>query len=223
MFSDDTFEFLKNLAKHNEREWFDAHKSDYERDVREPALEFIEAMAPAMQKISPHFPAVAKKVGGSMMRPYRDTRFSHDKTPYKTNIGIQFRHDGGKDVHAPGYYIHIALDECFVGVGLWRPPTPVLTQIRQAIDSDPKGWQKAKKALFQHYQPHADDSLKRAPKGFAEEHPFIDDLKLKSHLGTVKLTKKDVVSRAFIDEVERYFNEATLYMRFLCQAVGVAF
>ena len=86
----------------NERDWFEAHRADYERFVLEPALALISEMDEIVRLISPHYRGVAKKVGGSLMRIYRDTRFGHDKTPYKTNIGIQFRHENAKDVHAPG-------------------------------------------------------------------------------------------------------------------------
>ncbi len=102
-----TIPFLKMLVKNNSREWFHENKANYELVIREPALDFIKAMAPELEKISPHFRALPKKVGGSLMRVYRDTRFAKDKTPYKTNIGIQFRHELGKDVHAPGFYLHI--------------------------------------------------------------------------------------------------------------------
>src|SRR5436190_4266885 len=94
--------FLEDLRFHNERDWFEAHKDNYERDVRGPALAFIDAMAPRLAMISPELVAAAQKVGGSLMRIHRDIRFARDKTPYKTNLGIQFRHAAGKDVHAPG-------------------------------------------------------------------------------------------------------------------------
>ena len=112
MFSKKTIAFLKELSKHNNRDWFNENKQRYEDEVRTPALEFIESMAPALRRISPYFDASAKKVGGSLMRVYRDTRFGEDKTPYKTNIGIHFRHVRAKDVHAPGFYVHIEPTEC---------------------------------------------------------------------------------------------------------------
>ena len=94
-FTSDLIGFLEDLRFHNEREWFKANSDRYERHVREPALDFIAAMAPRLEKISPHLTAVPKKVGGSLMRIHRDVRFSKDKTPYKTNLGIQFRHSAG--------------------------------------------------------------------------------------------------------------------------------
>ena len=105
--------FLRDLKANNNRDWFNAHKPDYEQLVREPALGFISAMGPPLAKFAPMFVAVPRKSGGSLMRVYRDTRFSRDKTPYKTNVGIQFRHEYGKDVHAPGYYFHIDPDQVF--------------------------------------------------------------------------------------------------------------
>ncbi|MGL5666818.1 MAG: TIGR02453 family protein, partial [Shewanella sp.] len=97
-----SLDFLKLLALNNSRDWFKAHQDEYESKVRTPALRFIEQIQPDIVAISPRLTAVAKKVGGSLMRPQRDSRFSNDKTPYKTNVGIQFRHFQGKDVHAPG-------------------------------------------------------------------------------------------------------------------------
>jgi uncharacterized protein (TIGR02453 family) len=140
MFSKATFAFLDELAANNDRAWFEANKPRYEELVREPALEFIAAMAVPLAKFAPHFRAEPRKMGGSLMRVFRDTRFSRDKTPYKTNIGIQFRHELGKDVHAPGFYLHIATDECFFGAGSWHPEADLLGRIRDHITENPKRW-----------------------------------------------------------------------------------
>ena len=99
--------FLEDLRDNNNRPWFRANKDRYECEVLEPCLSFIRAFSPRLRKISPFFVASDERVGGSLMRVYRDTRFGKDKTPYKTNVGIQFRHELGGDVHAPGFYIHI--------------------------------------------------------------------------------------------------------------------
>ena len=140
MFDKATFAFLDELAANNERAWFEANKPRYEALVREPALEFIAAMGPQLAKFAPHFRAEPRKAGGSLMRVFRDTRFSRDKTPYKTNIGIQFRHELGKDIHAPGFYLHIATDECFFGAGSWHPEADLLGRIRDHIARDPERW-----------------------------------------------------------------------------------
>ena len=114
-FDRNTFRFLAELGANNERDWFEANRHRYERHVLEPALAFIERMAPNIERLSRHLLAVPKRTGGSLMRVYRDTRFGHDKRPYKTNIGIQFRHERGRDVHAPGLYVHIEPGGCFLG------------------------------------------------------------------------------------------------------------
>ena len=119
-FPPQTLKFLKELERNNNREWFQANKSRYEDVVLEPALDFITTMGPKLHAISDHFVAIPKRMGGSLMRVYRDTRFGKDKTPYKTNIGIQFRHELGRDVHAPGYYLHIDNTGCFLAAGIPR-------------------------------------------------------------------------------------------------------
>ena len=120
-FEPQLFQFLEELADNNNRPWFQKNKGRYQREVLEPAMAFIRAFQPRLKRISPSFLASDRRVGGSLQRVYRDTRFFKDGEPYKTNVGIQFRHEQGRDVHAPGFYVHIAPGECFLAVGLWRP------------------------------------------------------------------------------------------------------
>jgi uncharacterized protein (TIGR02453 family) len=225
MFTRDTFTFLRELKNHNQREWFNEHKSYYESLVRDPALEFIEAMAPALSKFAPHFRADARKMGGSLMRVYRDTRFSRDKTPYKTNIGIQFRHALGKDVHAPGFYVHIAdREDCFFAAGCWHPEVDALAQIRQAIAAQPDVWFAARddKKMNRHWMLDG-DSLQRPPRGFAVDHVAITDLRRKDCIAVAALSKADVISKNFVALAGQRFAEVTPLMRFLCGAVEVVF
>ena len=109
------FRFLGELRAHNERTWFEANKARYLSRVRDPVLAFIAEVAPKLSAISPHVVADPRPSGGSLLRIYRDTRFSRDKTPYKTNVGLRFPHGAGKDIHGPGYYLHLAPDEVFMG------------------------------------------------------------------------------------------------------------
>ena len=146
-FAPETLAFLHKLAQNNTREWFHAHKPEFEAVVVTPALDFIEAMATPLSHISPHFLCIPKRVGGSLFRIYRDTRFAHDKRPYKTNIGIHFRHDADFDVHAPGYYLHIGVDECFLACGMWQPERPALNRIRTQIAEQPKQWGSVRRAI----------------------------------------------------------------------------
>ncbi|MDM3871996.1 DUF2461 domain-containing protein [Porticoccus sp. W117] len=222
-FTTKTISFLQQLRTNNNRDWFNDHKQDYEDVVRTPALEFIEQMAAPLAKISPQFEAIPKKVGGSLMRIYRDTRFGKDKTPYKTNIGIQFRHRLGKDVHAPGFYLHIEPGEVFVGVGIWRPDSATLLKIRTAITEKPKPYQQAlAHKPFQHFS-MAGDSLKRPPRGFDAEHPLVEELKRKDFIAVTELDEKVLFEKSLVNKIAKQFDSATPLMKFLCQAIDVKF
>lgn len=224
MFSSKTLKFLKELEKNNNREWFHTNKQRYEDEVRTPALTFIESMAPAVQKISPYFDASAKKTGGSLMRVHRDTRFGKDKTPYKTNIGIHFRHVRGKDVHAPGYYVHIEPGEVFFGAGMWHPDSNALRAIRTLIDEHPKEWQGVKrKILGKNEFELAGDSLQRAPKGYSPEHPQIEDLRRKDFIVTCKLPVSAIKDKDFHKTIARHLKTTAPLMSFLCSANDLMF
>ncbi|MGD8321387.1 MAG: TIGR02453 family protein, partial [Gemmatimonadota bacterium] len=134
-FTRETFAFLEELADNNERAWFGANKGRYEDHVKVPALRFIQDFAPHLARISAHFTAGPR----SLFRIHRDVRFSRDKSPYKTHLGIQFRHDAGRNVHAPGYYFHVEPGEVFVALGLWHPDGPATRKIREAMVEDPAG------------------------------------------------------------------------------------
>jgi len=223
-FPADMFQFLAELGLNNEREWFEPRKPRYEASVREPALAFIRGMAPRLSEISPYFIAVDKKVGGSLMRIFRDVRFSKDKSPYKSNVGIQFRHTTGKDVHAPGLYLHIEPGECFLGVGLWRPEPDFLARIRKHIVDQPDAWRSLRdEPSFHSAYELKGESLKRPPRGFDPEHPLIDDLKRKDHIAVASISVKTLTGPNVIDEVMRQFSTAREFLRFLCEAVDVAF
>src|SRR5918996_1594329 len=135
-FGPELFSFLADLRANNDREWFAANKHRYEEHLLEPAMAFVDAFAPRLRKLSPHFRADSRPSGGSLFRIYRDTRFSKDKSPYKTHLGLHFRHERAKDVHAPGYYLHIGPDEVYAGAGIWHPDTDGATRIRESIVVD---------------------------------------------------------------------------------------
>jgi len=223
-FTSATFKFLRDLSEYNDRDWFKANKDRYVDVVQEPALEFIVDFAPKLEKISPHFRADAKVVGGSLFRIQRDTRFAKDKTPYKINTGVQFRHEAAKDAHAPGFYLHIQPRECFIGVGLWRPETKVAYQIREAIADDPAGWKRASRGKrFTATYTLGGDSLVRPPKGFDPDDPLIDDLKRKDFMGSTRLSQGTITSDTFLGDYTVMCRDSKSYMKFLCGAVGVPF
>lgn len=223
-FTPKLFGFLRDLDENNNREWFKAHQADYERYVREPALDFINDFAEPLKRISEHFVADTRKVGGSLFRIQRDTRFAKDKTPYKQNTGMQFRHVMAKDAHAPGFYLNIQPGECYMGVGLWRPETKVAYQIRESIDANQAAWKRASRSKrFTDVYQLAGDSLTRPPRGFDEDHPLIDDLKRKDFIASVRLTQKQVTSDHFLQDFTDYSKRAVPFMKFLCEAAGVQF
>jgi uncharacterized protein (TIGR02453 family) len=226
-FTPAVFEFLRQLEANNNKEWWEDNKERYIETIREPALDFIEEFGERLKTISPYFVGDTRTNGGSLMRPYRDIRFSKDKTPYKTNVGIQFRHERGRDVHAPGFYIHLEPGDNFLGVGIWHPETKLTRTIRHAINDDPAGWGKA--AHSKSFEDtwtigdHDEDRLKRVPKELDPDHPYSDDLRLKTFTAGTRVTQKTVTSGAFGNELLETFEKAGPYNRFLCDAIGVPF
>jgi uncharacterized protein (TIGR02453 family) len=215
------FAYLRDLKANNERPWFQANKARYENELRGPMLSFIEAFAPHLEKISPHFLADPKPVGGSLFRIYRDTRFSNDKTPYKTHAGAHFRHERAKDAHAPGFYLHMEPDNVFMGAGIWRPDGPSLGKIREAIVKDPKRWKRLSTA-----KPLRDagialtgDSLKRPPRGFDPEHPLIEELKRKNFILTAYSDEADALAPDFILRFAEFCKKAAPVCQFLTLAL----
>ena len=219
-----TLRFLEALKANNNREWFKANKSRYEEDVLDVALRFIISMQEPLAEFAPRFTAVPSRVGGSLMRVYRDTRFSKDKIPYKTNIGIQFRHEQARDVHSPGYYLHIEPGEMFLGVGMWRPDSDPLRGIRERIAAKPAEWRRAMASQpFRRNFSLGGESLSRPPRGFDKDHECIEDIKRKSFIAVRELKVEDCLKPRFQRTVESSFKSAEPFMRFLCKAVGVRF
>ncbi|MGH2795262.1 MAG: DUF2461 domain-containing protein [Actinomycetota bacterium] len=210
-----TLTFLSGLKRNNDRDWFQAHKDDYEADLKEPFLDFISDAGPQLAKISKHIVADPRPNGGSMFRIYRDVRFSKDKSPYKTHAGAHFQL-GGKGVHGPGYYLHIEPGQCFVAGGMWMPEPKALQMIRERIVEKPADWKKARGTLD-----HNEHSLKRPPQGFDPNHPMIEDLKRKSFTASRTLTDKQVTGPDLMKTFIGACKEISPMMRFLASAVGV--
>ena len=220
-FTPRTLEFLHKLSQHNNRDWFQAHKADYERDLLEPALDFIQALERPLARISPRLLCVPKRVGGSLLRIHRDTRFAHDKRPYKTNLGMHFRHDAFRDIHGPGYYFHIGLDECFIGCGIWHPDPPSATRIRQYIVDQPRAWQAARRvAASDGGYAFFGEQLKRVPRGFPADHRAVEDLKRKDYIVTRGFDEGLLFEPDIVAFVAESFARAAPLMRFLCTSLG---
>jgi len=223
-FSPDLFRFLRDLTRNNDRAWFQANKQRYEESVREPAQRFISDFGPRLERISPHFNADPRPVGGSLFRIYRDVRFSRDKSPYKTHTGIQFRHKAGRDVHAPGFYLHLEPGRVFVGVGIWHPDGPTLARIRRAIVDHPASWKRALAGKrFRGAFELGGESLVRPPRGFDPGHPLIEDLKRKDFIAFSPIAQKDVTAPGFLERFAGLCRDGSPFVRHLCGTLEVPF
>ncbi|MES2154633.1 MAG: TIGR02453 family protein [bacterium] len=186
-FTTQAFTFLGQLEKHNRKDWFEAHRDDYEAAIRTPALAFIDEAAEWFETAGLPYVAEAKKVGGSLGRIHRDIRFSKDKSPYNTHAHMGFHHKGASEANPlPAIGIWWDKSGASVGGGCWMNGTPTLSKIRDRIVDDPKGWARAKKGVTFH-----DDfaPLKTAPRGYDKNHPLIADLKRTTFAADVPLTK----------------------------------
>ncbi len=189
-FSPALFRFLRQLKRHNARPWFADNKERYERDVRDPMLRFIAALAEPLARVSPALVADPRPVGGSMFRIDRDTRFAKDKTPFKTHAAAHFRHRAGRDVHSPGLYLHLEPGNVFFASGIWRPDGDALAAIRGAVVENAELWRAITRSrAFRSACVWDGDVAVRVPAGIDPRHPLREDL-----------TRKDYVVSAAVGE-----------------------
>ena len=224
-FTPELFEFFRELKNNNNREWFQDHKPRFEEHVRGPIIDFINDFAPRLNKFGPCFVADSRPNGGSMFRIHRDTRFSKDKRPYKTHAAVHFRHQAGKDVHAPGFYLHLEPDNVLMGAGIWHPAPRVAQQIREHILEEPSIWKNAtRKSTFSDRFVLSGESLKRKPKGVENEnHPFIEDLKRKDFIAIENYDEGSACSADFLSTFTASCRVTTQFMHFLTTAVGLEY
>jgi uncharacterized protein (TIGR02453 family) len=218
-FTPGLFKFLRELKANNEREWFNANKARYEDELKEPALAFIEDMGYRLPEVAPQLMADKR----SLFRIYRDTRFSKDKTPYKTHLGIYFRHADHADADTGGVYVHLEPGHVFLGAGIWHPGSPALKRLRDAIVRRPDEWTGALAAVAPAWELSDGERLKRPPAGYSADHPLIEDLKRKSFAVLSPLSQKDATGRGFLDECESRIRAVRPFMDFICDALGVRY
>lgn len=213
-----TFAFLKALKKNNNRDWFNEHKSEYE-NAKDNVLGFIQELVVAFSTFDSSLRGLEAK--DCLFRIYRDTRFSKDKTPYKTNLGASIN-AGGKKSMGPGYYVHLEPGGSFIAGGIWMPPADEVKKIRQEIDYNGKDLKKIltkpsfKKAFGGLSREHA---LKTAPKGYPKDHPDIELLKLNSFIVWKNVSDKDILGPKSIKSLTTLGKEMKPLMDFLKTAL----
>lgn len=211
------FEFLRELKAHNDRDWFAANRQRFLRDVEAPMLAFIGDFAPRLREISPAYVADPRRIGGSMFRMHRDTRFSPDKSPFKTWLAARFSHEARRKVPSvPALYLHLGPDHCFGGGGAYHVERPALTRIRQRIVELPQEWTAARAGLV-----ILGEQLKRAPAGFPAAHQHIEDLKRQNMYVMIEFSERDVVSAGFLDRFTDACQSAAPIIEFQTKALGL--
>lgn len=224
-FTANSLKFLRALARHNNREWFLAHKADYENHIRAPFQRLLTDLQPAVAAISPNYRSESKTVGGSMFRIQRDTRFASDKAPYKPWQGARIFHERRKQVAAPSFYLHLQPGASFIGAGLWHPETHTQRRVRQFIFDNPGAWARVAhdKKLKKRFDMASDQMLVRPPPGFPTDFTYIDDLRHKNFALIAGLDDAEVTSNDLNKRVEKDLVRLAPFVDYLCAAQNLEF
>ena len=224
-FSDASFKFLRALAKNNDKTWFNEHKQQYEDHVRQPFLRLLTDLQPDLAQVSEHFRSDPKTVGGSLVRIYRDARFSNDKSPYKPWQGARLFHERRKQVAAPSFYVHLQPGQCFVGAGLWHPEPPTQRRVRQFIFDNPGSWKAAAHApkFRKRYEFESSEVLSRPPRGFPAEFEMIEDLKHRNFVFSRHLEEADMTGPRLRQLLAADLVALGPFVDYLCAALDLEF
>jgi uncharacterized protein (TIGR02453 family) len=226
-FRPDALRFLRDLARNNDKTWFEAHRDVYEREVRDPMRQLVEALDARLRSIAPEIVGDPRR---SMFRIHRDVRFSRDKSPYKTNAGAWLYHrDAGRKVGTDGegggagFYFHVDPTTCFVAGGMWMPARPALQRIRQAIAAQPTALARLTKAqgFRRRFGGLSEEAkLRRVPRDFPCDHPAGEWLKLQSFTARAPIEPRVVTSPRLVDRLCRDFEPLVPLVRWLNRALG---
>ncbi|MFA6230308.1 MAG: DUF2461 domain-containing protein [Rhodanobacter sp.] len=223
-FTPASFRFLRSLDRHNSRDWFHEHKDDYERHVREPYLQLITDLQLPLAKISAHYRADPRKNGGSLFRIFRDTRFSHNKLPYKPWQGARFFHERRHEIPAPSFYMHLQPGECFAGGGMWHPESDALKHIREFLADNPAAWKRATRSkAFTEHLSLGGETLVRPPRGYDPTHELIDDLKRKDFVASAGFSEELACSADLLPWLVATFKQVAPLVDYLCAAQELEF
>ena len=211
--------FLKDLAKNNNKAWFDEHRPQYET-AKTDFYALVEKLIPAIARFDE--PIGRLLVKQCVFRINRDVRFSKNKAPYKSNMACYFN-QAGKNGLGAGYYLHIEPGKSFAAGGIWVPEPSVLAGIRQEIDYNFADWKKIienkkfKKTFIEGLR--SNEKLVRPPKGYDENNPAIEYLKMKSFIVSTPFADVDLQDKKFVDEVANTFKSIKPLIDFLNTAL----
>jgi uncharacterized protein (TIGR02453 family) len=206
-FTPDALKFLRNLARHNDREWFTPRKAEFEALLKEPMLAIVRRITDAMLEFAPHHVRPAEK---SLFRIYRDTRFSNDKRPYKTHVAAWWSHQGLEKTSGAGYYFHVSPKEVIVAAGAYMPEKEQLAAIRHWLLENHDEFRKllARPAIRKAFTEFEGNALTRPPKGFPAEHPAMDLVKCRQWGLSATLPAETAQDAKIAATIIRYFKLA---------------
>ncbi len=220
-FSADTFKFFQEIKENNNKAWFDANKKRFKQSVQTPAQAFVVTLGEKLVTLTDSIQYDVKLNGsGSIMRIYRDVRFSKDKTPYKTNLGIVWWEGEGKKTEAPGFYFHMSADELWMGGGLYMFPKDFLPKYRAAVIDDELGGQLEHVIAELGAMGYAvnGDQYARVPRGFDKEHPRAELLRYKGlTTGSGQLRKEEAFSAEFVNTCFAHCQNIALLQQWLAK------
>lgn len=213
MFTPKTLSFLRSLKRHNDRAWFHARREQYDTHVRGPMVQVIERLAEDLRDVAPEFSADVK---GSLFRPFRDTRFSDNKAPLKTNIAARFPHRVLGRMNGAGLYFEVAPGWVWIGGGVWAPETPQLQAIREHIAEHHRAFARIVQApAFVKLGGLKGDCLTRVPRGFAKDHPAASLLLYRQFMGIREEAGEFALRRDFYKQLLDTFKAFVPLCRFL--------
>jgi uncharacterized protein (TIGR02453 family) len=205
--------FLRSLKRNNRREWFNAHRDDYEAHVRQPMLEIIASLAEDMRVFAPEIVVNPK----SMYRIYRDIRFSENKAPYKTHVAASFPTRGLPKHEGAGLYFHVSPDELWVGGGMYAPQTAQLHAVREHIAANVRRLRAIVEspAFRREFGKLDGERLQRVPRGFPKDHEAADYLRCRQFLAGREFAPAFATSPRFYGALVKAFKRAAPLIRFL--------
>ena len=206
-FRPEALTFLRNLARHNEREWFQPRKAQFDSELKEPMLAVVRKVTEAMLDFAPPFVRPAEKC---LFRIYRDTRFSNDKRPYKSHVAAWWSHQGLQKTSGAGFYFHISPKEVIIAAGAYMPEKDQLSQIRHWLLDHHAEFRKLLQSpkVKKHFVEFEGNPLTRPPKGFPSEHPGMDLIRCRQWGLSATLPPETALEKDFAAKLVRYFKVA---------------